>query len=236
MVHKRARHHYRHGKDEHRHEENEAYLLLHKVVGAEPLWHKPAHKHVAKQCRQHNIEQHKDRQAHNYRAAPLRVDLALAAVGGLNLLGVVLLADVGLGVVVRHRHCGQHLKVVLVAIDKDAVLYLVVSTKGIIVHLLELLRHTLVVLAVLDNRLAHLGKIAAQCRHVCQTSLAVGLTHSVEHERQAQRLAVLGLYKLWVGRFMERVLAHRLSVERGRNVAKRLHKILIALYLGVKTH
>ena len=134
---------------------------------------------------------------------------------------------------IRHRHRGDNLEIVLVAIDKYVVLYLVVSLHGIIVHLLEALRYALVVLVVLLHRGAHVGEIAAQGCSVGKARLAVGLTCLVEHEGQLSLLAVLVEHEF--RSLCLAVLDVLLHLERRWNVAQRLHKILIACYLCVHT-
>ena len=137
VIHERARHHHRHGKDEHGDEQYEAHLLLHEVVGAEAARHEPAHEHVAQQGCHNDVEQNEQAQTHHYRSAPLRIHLSFGAVDGFHLLGVVFLAHIRLSVMVGHRHRGDNLEIVLVAVDKYVVLYLVVALHGIVVHLLE---------------------------------------------------------------------------------------------------
>ena len=88
-------------------------------------------------------------------------------------------------------------------------------------------------LVVLLHRGAHVGQVAAQGCSVGKARLAVGLTRLVEHEGQLSLLAVLVEYVLRALNLA--VLDVPLHLERRRYVAERLHKILIACYLGIHT-
>ena len=190
VIHEHAGYHHRYGEYKHCYEQYQAHLLLHEVLGAETLRHQPSHEHVAEQGCQEHIDDDEDAQTHYDWTAPLRVDLTLA-VGCTHFLRVILLVDVRLGVVIRRRHGGDDLQIVLVAVHEDVVLYVVISLQGIVVHLLQLLRHALVVLRVLLHGSPHLDEVAAERIGVCKAGVAVRLSCLVEHKRQWHLLAVL---------------------------------------------
>ena len=229
MIHEHAGYHHRYGEDKHCHKQYQAHLLLHEVLGAKTLRHQPSHKHVAEQGCQKHVDDDEDAQTHHDGTAPLRVDLTLA-VGCTHLLRVILLVDVRLGVVIRRRHGGDDLQIVLVAVHEYVVLYVVISQQGIVVHLLQLFCHALVVLRVLLHGSPHLDEIATERFGVYKAGVAIGLSHLVEHKRQWHLLAVFAGHVFMLLRSVLAVLG-RFASERGRDVLQRLYQVVVALYL-----
>ena len=135
---------------------------------------------------------------------------------------------------VGHRHGADNLQIVLVAVYEDVVLNVVVAVECIVVHLLQLLRHALVVLVVLHHRCAYLNDVAAQGCGIGEARLAVGLSCLVKHEGQLHRLAVLCLdeFRLVVLGFVLVVG----SVDGWRDVGESLYQILVAFNLRVHAH
>ena len=156
---------------------------------------------------------------------------AHGAVLSLHLFGDILLVHICLGVVIDHRHHGKHLEIVLVAIDEDVVLYHVVARYGVVVHLLQLLRHAVVVLCVLLHARPHVHDVAAESRGVVETRLAVVQSLPGEHEWQLALLAVLVEHILRRCTFCSAPVV--CGVERGRYVRERLYEILVTLHLSV---
>ncbi len=126
---------------------------------------------------------------------------------------------------VGHGHRGQHLKVVLVAVYEYVVLYEVVAREGIVVHLLQLLRHPCIVLVVFLHVLPHAYDIAAQGHGIVEAGLAVDHSLRVEGKRLLAR-ALVGLAT--ARRLLVRVLA-----QRGRNGFQSVYKVGVAFYLGI---